>query len=105
MRLEKASGLSAAARDGEMGTKMKGGGGAEIKYWEIPKNNHGLRNRDKKSSPMTAKVTPPWPFSRRGRGAKGNPGNYRPVSLTSIPCKVMESCMRDVMVDHLAIVI
>ena len=35
------------------------------------------------------------------KGAKGNPGNYRPVSLTSIPCKVMEACMRDVMVDHL----
>ena len=35
------------------------------------------------------------------KGAKGNPGNYRPVSLTSIPCKVMEACIRDVMVDHL----
>lgn len=35
------------------------------------------------------------------KGSKGDPGNYRPVSLTSIPCKVMESCERDIIVDHL----
>ena len=35
------------------------------------------------------------------KGGKGDPGNYRPVSLTSIPCKVMESCLRDEIVDHL----
>ena len=36
------------------------------------------------------------------KGGKGDPGNYRPVSLTSIPCKVMEACIRDELVDHLA---
>ena len=27
--------------------------------------------------------------------------NYRPVSLTSIPCKVMESFVRDHMIEHM----
>ena len=27
------------------------------------------------------------------KGSKGQAGNYRPVSLTSIPCRVMESCI------------
>jgi hypothetical protein len=35
------------------------------------------------------------------KGTKGDPGNYRPVSLTSVPCRTMESCLRDVIVDHL----
>ena len=35
------------------------------------------------------------------KGSKSDPGNYRPISLTSIPCKVMESIMRDEIVDHL----
>ena len=34
-------------------------------------------------------------------GSKLSPGNYRPVSLTSIACKVMESIIRDNIVDHL----
>ena len=29
------------------------------------------------------------------KGSKVDPGNYRPVSLTSIPCKVMESIIRE----------
>ena len=35
------------------------------------------------------------------KGSKSDPGNYRPVSLTSIPCRVMEACMRDRIVKHL----
>ena len=34
------------------------------------------------------------------KGTKSEPGNYRPVSLTSICCKVLESIIRDVLVDH-----
>ena len=37
------------------------------------------------------------------KGSKGDPGNYRPVSLTSIPCRIMESCIRDSIVDHLEV--
>ena len=33
---------------------------------------------------------------------KSTPGNYRPVSLTSIECKVMESLGRNQVVDHMA---
>ena len=35
------------------------------------------------------------------KGTKGSPGNYRPVSLTSIPCKIMESIIKDEIVRHL----
>ena len=31
------------------------------------------------------------------KGSRSEPGNYRPVSVTSIPCKVLESIMRDKM--------
>ena len=36
------------------------------------------------------------------KGAKGDPGNYRPVSLTSVPCRIMEACLKDNIVDHLS---
>ena len=35
------------------------------------------------------------------KGKKTLPQNYRPVSLTCIACKVMESIIRDAMIDHL----
>ena len=35
------------------------------------------------------------------KGDKRLPGNYRPVSLTSVPCKVLESLIRDKLMDHL----
>ena len=35
------------------------------------------------------------------KGNKGSVENYRPVSLTSIPCKLMESLIKDEMVLHL----
>jgi hypothetical protein len=34
-------------------------------------------------------------------GAKSQPSNYRPVSLTSVACKMMESLIRDKITDHL----
>ena len=36
------------------------------------------------------------------KGSKGDPANYRPVSLTSVCCKVMESIIRDSTVEHLS---
>ena len=44
----------------------------------------------------TANVTPIFK-----KGAKADPGNYRPVSLTSVCCKLLESILRDKMMDHL----
>jgi hypothetical protein len=35
------------------------------------------------------------------KGAKSVPGNYRPVSLTSVSCKVMEALLKDEITDHL----
>ena len=35
------------------------------------------------------------------KGAKSDPGNYRPISLTSIVCKIMESIIRDEVMTHL----
>ena len=37
------------------------------------------------------------------KGSKSDPANYRPVSLTSICCKIMESIIKDAIVDHLDI--
>ena len=35
------------------------------------------------------------------KGNRSDPGNYRPVSLTSIVCKIMESIIKDRVVEHL----
>ena len=37
------------------------------------------------------------------KGSKTDPGNYRPVSLTCVICKVMESVLRDSIVEHLSV--
>jgi Reverse transcriptase (RNA-dependent DNA polymerase) len=44
----------------------------------------------------TANVTP---IFKAGR--KSDPGNYRPVSLTSVSCRLMESIIKDQIVSHL----
>ena len=35
------------------------------------------------------------------KGDKSDPGNYRPISLTSQACRVLESVIRDSIVNHL----
>ena len=35
------------------------------------------------------------------KGKKSDPLNYRPISLTSVPCKVMEKVIRDEIMEHL----
>ena len=45
----------------------------------------------------TANVSPIYK-----KGPKHSPGNYRPVSLTSVCCKMMESILKDDIVEHLA---
>ena len=35
------------------------------------------------------------------KGPKSDPGNYRPVSLTSILCKLLEKCVRKSILEHL----
>ncbi len=36
------------------------------------------------------------------KGAKSEPSNYRPISLTSTPCKIMESIIKDHLVQNLS---
>ena len=36
------------------------------------------------------------------KGVKGDPANYRPISLTCVICKIMESLIRDDIVTHLS---
>ncbi len=35
------------------------------------------------------------------KGTKGDPGNYRPVSLTNVLCKLLESIIKDKLLHHL----
>jgi len=35
------------------------------------------------------------------KGKRSDPGNYRPVSLTSIVCKVLEKCVRQTLLEHM----
>jgi hypothetical protein len=36
------------------------------------------------------------------KGDKAEPGNYRPVSLTSVVCKTMEKLVREIIVNHMS---
>ena len=35
------------------------------------------------------------------KGKKSSPGNYRPVSLTTVVCKIFETLVRDALYNHL----
>jgi hypothetical protein len=49
--------------------------------------------------PKDWKVATVTPIHKKG--TKSDPANYRPVSLTGIPCKVMESIIKEKMMEHL----
>ena len=34
-------------------------------------------------------------------GNRENPGNFRPISLTSVVCKILESIIVDLMTEHI----
>ena len=53
----------------------------------------------------SGKIPKDWKFAEvtaiYKKGNKTDPGNYRPVSLTSVCCKIMEQFVRDNIVDHM----
>ena len=57
------------------------------------------------NSIRTGKVPSDWKLANvtpiHKKGSKGNVENYRPISLTSIPCKILEAIIKDNIVDHL----
>ena len=57
------------------------------------------------SSYSSGKIPDAWRLAQISpifkKGSRSAPGNYRPISLTSIPCKLMERMVRDAMMDHL----
>ena len=36
------------------------------------------------------------------KGSRSEPGNYRPVSLTSYLCKILEAILKESIIDHLS---
>jgi hypothetical protein len=59
--------------------------------------NKSLASGDVPDDWRDAHVTPIYK-----KGMKSDPSNYRPVSLTSVCCKMLESVIRDEMVQHMA---
>ena len=53
----------------------------------------------------TGKIPKDWRLARVApiykKGPKGEAGNYRPVSLTSVPCRILESLIKDDLMTHL----
>ena len=58
--------------------------------------NKSLNSGSVPSDWKEANVTPIFK-----KGSKNSTDNYRPVSLTSIPCKIMESVLKDELTDYL----
>ena len=58
--------------------------------------NRSLNEGEVPEDWKTATVTPIYK-----KGAKSNPGNYRPFSLTSLPCRILESIIKDDLMEHL----
>ena len=58
-----------------------------------------------KTSLRTGRLPREWKLAKVSavfkKGAKKDCNNYRPISLTCIICKVMESIIRDAIVDHM----
>ena len=57
------------------------------------------KSADERKAPQGWKLGNVPPIYKKG--PKEEPGNYRPVCLTSVPCKIFESIIADLIVDHL----
>ena len=59
--------------------------------------NKSLKTGEVPRDWRTANVTPIY----KGKGVKTDPGNYRPVSLTSVPGKILETILKEKLMNHL----
>ena len=59
--------------------------------------NKSLKEGSVPSSWKEANITPIF----KKKGSKHSPGNYRPISLTSVPVKILETIIKRAVVDHL----
>ena len=66
---------------------------------QLPLRNMFTRFMTNGEVPSSWKVGNITPIFKKGK--KADPSNYRPVSLTSIVCKVMESSIREMILNHL----
>ena len=80
----------------EIGTKLLKTASQEIAKPLCYIFNESLRTGLVPADWRKATVTPIFK-----KGPKGDPGNYRPVSLTSIPCRMMESIIKDNLMPYL----
>ena len=94
-RLEKLNGNKSCGPDNMHPYVLKNTAGAICIPLEII-FNMSLRNGECPDDWRRANVTP-----IHKKGDKTEPGNYRPVSLTSQVCKVLESIVREHIVEHL----
>ena len=60
--------------------------------------NKSIKSRNVPDDWRSAIITPIFK-----KGDKTDPGNYRPVSLTCVICKIMESIIYDIIINHLII--
>lgn len=60
--------------------------------------NKSLNNRVVPEDWKHANVTPIFK-----KGSKGKPENHRPIALTPVPCKILESLIKDKLIQHLDI--
>ncbi|XP_065678215.1 uncharacterized protein LOC136093184 [Hydra vulgaris] len=70
------------------------------KEFSVPLSLLFIKSFDSGQVPSGWKLANITPIFKKGQ--RTDPGNYRPISLTSAIGKVMEKIMRDVMTEHLA---
>ena len=58
--------------------------------------NTSLKNRNFPNKWKTADIVP-----IHKKDSRSTPSNYRPISLTSLPCKIMESIIKDKILEHI----
>ena len=64
----------------------------ELQNYYVPKKTGRKRERKKQCG---------WTVPLYKKGAKNHPSNYRPIRLTSVVCKILESMIKDAISKHL----